>query len=62
MLKEEKKNIKILSKENNNFCLPKSKIPRIIIEEPTNSVANGQQNLEDKLISTNSVRAEIIWT
>ena len=55
-----KKHKQILSKKN-NFFLPKNKAPHIVIEEPTNSVADGQQTLEDVLVSTNSVRAEIIW-
>ena len=57
---KEKKHKEILSKKN-NFFLPKNKAPHIVIEEPTNSVADGQQTLEDVLVSTNSVRAEIIW-
>ena len=44
------------------FFLPKNKAPHIVIEEPTNSVADGLQTLEDVLASTDSVRAEIIWT
>ena len=55
-----KKHKELLSKKN-NFFLPKNKAPHIVIEEPTNSVADGQQTLEDVLVSTNSVRAEIIW-
>ena len=54
------KNKEMLFKKN-NFFLPKNKAPHIVIEEPTNSVADGQQTLEDVLVSTNSVRAEIIW-
>ena len=52
-------NKEILSK--NNFFLPKNKAPHIVIKEWTNSVADGQQTLEDVLVSTNSVRPEIIW-
>ena len=55
-----KKHKEILSKKN-NFFLPKNKAPHIVIEEPTNSVADGQQTLEDVLVSTDSGRAEIIW-
>ena len=44
------------------FFLPKNKAPHIVIEEPTNSVADGLQTLEDVLVSTDSVRAEIFWT
>ena len=58
---KEKKHKEILSKKN-NFFLPKNKAPYIIIEEPTNSVADDQQTLEDVLVSTDSVRAGIIWT
>ena len=57
----EEKDKAILSKKD-NFFLRKNKPPHIVIEEPTNSVADGQQTLEDVLVSTYSVRAEIIWT
>ena len=55
-----KKHKELLSKKN-NFFLPKNKAPHIVIEEPTNSVAVGQQSLENVLASTDSVRAEAIW-
>ena len=51
-----KKHKEILSKKI-NFFLPKNKAPHILIEEPTNSVVDGQQTLEDAF-----VWAEIIWT
>ena len=44
------------------FFLPKSNTPHIVIEEPTNSVADGQQTLEDVLVPSDSVRAEIMWS
>ena len=53
---------KTKTNKQNNFFLPKNKTPHIVIEKPTNSVADGQQTLEDVVVSTDSVRAEIIWT
>ena len=58
-----KKHKEILSKKKNFFFfLPKSNTPHIVIEEPTNSVADGQQTLEDLLVPSDSVRAEIMWS
>ena len=48
--------------KKNNFFLPKNKASHIVIIEPTHSVADIQQTLEDVLVSTDSVRLEIIWT
>ena len=57
------KNInKFYRKKNIFFFSPKSKAPHIVIEEPTNSVADGQQTLEDVLVPSDSVRAEIMWS
>ena len=56
------KNIKKFYRKKNNFFLPKNKAPHIVIEELTNSVADGWQTLEDVLLSTDSIRAEIVWT
>ena len=56
------KNIKKFYRKRTISSYQKTKAPHIVIEEPTNSVADGQQTLEDVLVSTDSVRAEIIWT
>ena len=56
------KNIKKFYRKKNNFFLPKIKAIYNVIEEPTNSVADGQQTLKDVFASTYSVRAEIMWT
>ena len=41
------KNINKFCRKKKQFLLTKNKSPHIVIEEPTNSVAEGQQNLED---------------
>ena len=40
----------------------KLSFPHIVMREPTNSVADGQPTLEDLIVSSDSVTAEIIWT
>ena len=58
----QRKKTKKFYRKKTNFFLPKNKAPHIVIEELTNSVADGWQTLEDVLLSTDSVRAEIVWT
>ena len=56
------KQYKLILLKKNNFFLPKNKASHIVIIEPTHSVADIQQTLEDVLVCTDSVRLEIIWT